>query len=89
MPAEAPNRPSTGCELRTCQTSTTTPTDIYGYCYIDPLAVEDDAEAATAAETIVANCPQTQQRLLRFAGTDVPTKGAIALIACLGANVQN
>ncbi len=64
-----------------CKASATTPTNQYGYCYIDP----EIADAAQAnAETLVASCPSTQRRLLRFAGENVPAKGAIALIACLG-----
>jgi hypothetical protein len=76
----------TGNDLDTCRTSASTPTNIYGYCYVDPLVAPPGQE--DAAETIVASCPSTQKRLLRFAGTDVPRKGSIALIACLGGNVQ-
>jgi hypothetical protein len=71
-----------------CKTSTTAPTDVYGYCYIDPELDADtpgEMMAKATAETLVQGCPSTQRRLLRFAGDNVPAKGAIALIACLGA----
>lgn len=71
----------TGQELQRCQSESATPTDIYGYCYVD-------ADVSSQAEAIVASCPATQKRLLRFAGADVPSRGSVALIACLGANVQ-
>jgi hypothetical protein len=71
-----------GAELRRCQTDGSTPTDIFGYCYVDPSTASDADRAAQ--DTIVASCPDTQKRLLRFAGDNVPAKGAVALIACLG-----
>jgi hypothetical protein len=77
-----------GDPLRRCQRDASTPTDIYGYCYVDPAAATDPAEKA-AQDAIVASCPDTQKRLLRFAGDGVPAKGAVALIACLGATVQS
>ncbi|HEY8944051.1 MAG TPA: hypothetical protein VIM73_07310, partial [Polyangiaceae bacterium] len=76
-----------GANFRRCIEEVTTPSDIHGYCYVDPTASPDD-RARMAAEQIVASCPNTQRRLLRFAGDNVPAKGAVALIACLGANVQ-
>ena len=40
----------TGNELKQCQESVTTPTNIYGYCYIDPEAAPTpEAEAAATA----------------------------------------
>lgn len=77
----------TGPELERCQREPTTPNNIYGYCYVDPSSALDDAGEA-AADTIVAGCPATQRRLLRFTGDNVPAKGAVAMIACLGANIQ-
>ncbi|MFZ5894382.1 MAG: hypothetical protein ACOY0T_25190 [Myxococcota bacterium] len=73
-----------GDNLRTCQTAPTPPGGITpGYCYVDPsTAMGADQEAQNA---IVASCPATQKRLLRFVGDNTPAKGAIAMIACLGA----
>lgn len=51
-----------------------------GYCYID-----DPASPA------LMNCPANEKRLLRFVSdgmTQVPAQGAIAFIACLGANID-
>ncbi|HEY8943860.1 MAG TPA: hypothetical protein VIM73_06355 [Polyangiaceae bacterium] len=73
--------------LRRCQTEPATPANIHGYCYVDP-AEAQNADAKAAASTLVENCPNTQRRLLRFTGEDVPAKGAVAFIACLGGNVQ-
>jgi hypothetical protein len=76
-----------GPDLHTCQTAPTPPGSLTpGYCYVDPeTALDTDKEAQKA---IVAPCPATQRRLLRFAGANTPAKGAIAMIACLGATVQ-
>jgi hypothetical protein len=76
----------TGNDLNTCQTSPSAPTNIYGYCYVDPTTT-DDPGRKTAEEAIVAACPASQKRLLRFAGDGVPAKGSIAMIACLGSTV--
>ena len=77
----------TDTNLARCQSETTTPTDIYGYCYVDPSTAMDGSPAQNAQNQIVASCPPTQKRLLRFTGENVPAKGAIAMIACLGATV--
>ena len=76
----------TGANLDRCQGETTTPTDIYGYCYVDP-STAMDAASMNAQNQIVASCPDTQKRLLRFTGENVPAKGSIAMIACLGATI--
>ena len=76
----------TGDDLVACQTGTAEPTEPKGYCYVDgnPAEGEDpNSQAVTARKAIVASCPASQPRLLRFA-TEVPQKGAVAFIACLG-----
>jgi hypothetical protein len=76
----------TGDDLTNCQTQQAEPTSPKGYCYVDgnPAPGEDPGSNDVAARRqIVANCPASQPRLLRFA-TEVPQKGAIAFIACLG-----
>jgi hypothetical protein len=73
-----------GGNLYRCQTDTTTPTDIAGYCYVDPSAAADP-DLANKQNQIVAGCPDSQKRLLRFTGDNVPAKGSVAMIACLGA----
>lgn len=76
----------TGNNLNRCQTETTTPTDIAGYCYVDPSTTTGDA--ADKQNQIVAGCPDSQKRLLRFTGDNVPAKGSVAMIACLGASIR-
>jgi hypothetical protein len=70
-----------GDELETCQSAPLTPSDISGFCYVDP------AETATpdgedAAETIVSLCPEEKRRMLRFAGRDVPSYGSTVMLFC-------
>ncbi len=71
-----------GEELARCQSEPTAPADIYGYCYVDPEG--STGMAKMQKETIVASCPASQKRLLRFTGENVPAKGSVAMIACLG-----
>ncbi|HET9933980.1 MAG TPA: hypothetical protein VFQ35_24925, partial [Polyangiaceae bacterium] len=79
-----------GGDLDTCQTAPQPPGNITpGYCYVDPSTADEGSQKRAAQEAIVASCPATQKRLLRFAGENTPAKGAIAMIACLGANVQD
>jgi len=74
-------------DLHTCQTAATPPGGITpGYCYVDPSQANPADKAGEDA--IVASCPSTQKRLLRFVGDNTPAKGAIAMIACLGATVH-
>ena len=66
-----------GGDLDTCRNSATDPMmGVYGYCYVD--------ENAGAAETLLADCPESEQQIIRFMGQDVPRPRAIAFIACLG-----
>jgi hypothetical protein len=43
--------------------------------------------AAPAGPQLLADCPDTQQQIIRFMGDDVPKAGAIGFIACFGASV--
>ncbi|MEI9954672.1 MAG: hypothetical protein WDO74_38310 [Pseudomonadota bacterium] len=61
-----------GDNLKACQTNQGAPP---GYCYVDK------------DPTLLKNCPENQQQLLRFVDDSVnptPAKGAVAFIACLG-----
>ena len=49
----------------------------HGYCY-----VKDGEDGANPLLT--ADCPDTQQQIIRFMGNDVPRPRALAFIACLG-----
>lgn len=46
-----------------------------GYCYVDPAK-------GLGNELLVANCPSTQKRLLRFVGNNTPVKNSITFVAC-------
>jgi hypothetical protein len=87
-----PDDPADANNLRQCQTQTSTPTDIYGYCYVDPSALDPvntpNYDSLEQAEQSIVNCPKSQQRLLRFAGSEVPKRGAVAMIACLGSTLN-
>jgi hypothetical protein len=67
-----------------------------GYCYVDPTLL--DAEGHPLAgenESLVAKCPSTQRRILRFVGNQptaeggsaVPLRGALVFSACQGASI--
>ena len=59
-----------------------------GYCYVDG-KIQNPPAAVTDA---LSKCPANQQQLLRFVtGSNMvptPAQGAVAFIACLGANVE-
>ena len=71
-----------GAQLNTCQTSATDPMDIYGYCYVD-------GNNPAHNDQLVADCPDTQQQIIRFLGPDVPRPKALGFIACLGGSVTS
>ena len=53
--------------------------DVAGYCYV----------AATLDQSIgnpdlVRGCPESEKRMLRFAGKNVPAQGAHVFIGCAG-----
>ena len=78
----------TGGNLGICQNATdgTENTAIpAGYCYVDP------ANGAGTNLDVVAKCPETQRRILRFAGNNpsggghpVPLPGSFVFTACQG-----
>ena len=65
-----------GAELTSCQAGNEA-SDVYGYCYVD-----EDQHIGDPA--LVEKCPDTQKRLLRFAGEGVPAAGSTLVMACLG-----
>jgi hypothetical protein len=71
----------TGAELSQCQTDATDNGMINGYCYVD--------STSPAADVLLADCPESQQQIIRFMGPDVPRPRAVAFIACLGGTVQS
>lgn len=48
-----------------------------GYCYVDPQLGLGDA-------SLVASCPPSERRLLRFVGKETPRNGAVVLVGCAG-----
>jgi hypothetical protein len=71
----------TGAELNDCQ-NTEIPGNITGYCYVD------EAQGIGNPE-LLAKCPATQRRILRFVdpNSNTPQKGAVTFIACIGASL--
>ena len=49
----------------------------YGYCYIDE-------QQGIGNPELVASCPASEKRILRFVGENVPATGATVFIACAG-----
>jgi hypothetical protein len=68
-------------ELADCQNLTPEPAKA-GYCYINAAPNEEPV----GEPALVAECAPDSKRLLRF-GAGSPAKGAIALVACLGASL--
>lgn len=68
-----------GAQLASCQNDATTPENIYGYCYI-----ADSQGQEIGNKDLLANCPESEKRLLRFVGDNVPAQGALTFIACAG-----
>jgi hypothetical protein len=78
-------------ELTTCRTQPTAPQSMNGYCYVDPAASEangEDPAIVAGEEALVATCPETQRRILRFLGSNLPARDGLAFIACIGAAVS-
>jgi hypothetical protein len=77
-----------GADLNTCQTGDENAALGLppGYCYIDPAA-------GVGSEGLVANCPETQRRILRYVGNNindnkvVPLAGSTVFTACQGSAV--
>jgi hypothetical protein len=67
-----------GADLTACQTETTVSSDLYGFCYVDP-------ENGAGSEALVAQCPETQRRILRFLGDNLPARDSATFAVCGGA----
>jgi hypothetical protein len=66
-----------GAALNTCRTNLDASTQAPAFCYVDP-------DKGLGDPALVQNCPTTKRGLLRFVGTDTPTQGSIAYMACMG-----
>ncbi|MBN1609397.1 MAG: hypothetical protein JW940_22390, partial [Polyangiaceae bacterium] len=69
----------TGEQLNECQNLQTTGESVFGYCY-----VADTPDQQIGNPDLLANCPESEKRLLRFVGENVPAGGAVTFIACAG-----
>ncbi|HET9932407.1 MAG TPA: hypothetical protein VFQ35_17000, partial [Polyangiaceae bacterium] len=77
-----------GSELLACQSAPTPPSAIAsGFCYVDP-AQASEPTLSLAESQVVANCPSSQKRMVRFLGADTPAKDAVVSIACTGQTAQ-
>jgi hypothetical protein len=82
-----------GADLQTCQNTAGVLTSPIGYCYVeDAQPYADPMNPVAGPEdignpAIVAPCPGSSKRLLRFVGDNTPAKGSVAVIACLGASL--
>jgi hypothetical protein len=73
-------------DLERCRKTPEGLSDKQGYCYVDDTLAPGEQptdENVRARLASIAECPATQRRLLRFS-SEVPAKGAVALIACMG-----
>ncbi len=66
-----------GTPLSDCRSTKDPGTQPPGYCYVDP-------EKGLGDPALVAACPSTGRRVLRFVGADTPRRGSITYMACLG-----
>ncbi len=68
--------------VRGCEFDDPPPAALAGYCYID--------EAQKIGNSaLVAACPASQKRKLRFVGENTPASGATTFIACAGASAED
>jgi hypothetical protein len=81
---------ATGSDLTTCETNANDPPvnpqtnqAVNGWCYVDATIGQSPA-AEAAAQKITKNCPQTEQRLIRFVGKGQPDSGSTLFITCEG-----
>jgi len=77
-----------GEELTACQTQVNTPVttsagDVNGWCYVDATTIPPTGDPA-----IVASCPATERRIIRFVGTGEAQAGATLFIICSGEQAQ-
>jgi hypothetical protein len=68
--------PLTGPGLDACQNGNEDATS-FGYCYVDPAQ-------GIGNPALVAGCPASNQRSLRFVGDGLPANGSTLFVACIG-----
>ena len=101
LPQET-NSGSTAGALDTCQSGDDAAASKLppGFCYVDPALLDSNGNPIAGTNTdLVAKCPDTQKRIIRFAGNDptdqatggeaVPLTGALVFTACQGSALQS
>jgi hypothetical protein len=79
----------TGDGLLLCEGSLDDPGTAFGFCYVD-LAIDSNGDGKPDANpALLAECKDTEKRMLRFLGADVPASDALAFIACEGATAPD
>jgi hypothetical protein len=73
--------PLAGDELTACQSGNEDAAS-FGYCYIDPAQ-------GIGNPALVAGCPATTQRSLRFVGDGLPANGSYTFMACIGSTFDD
>jgi hypothetical protein len=68
-----------GADRDRCQNDASEMEDALGYCY-----VADTADQQIGNPKLVEQCRESEKRLLRFAGRNVPAQGSTVFIACAG-----
>ena len=69
----------TGAELVACQEQAQEPPGIDGWCYVDAAG-----QPPIGNPEIVASCPDTEKRIIRFVGDGQGATGATLFITCTG-----
>jgi hypothetical protein len=83
----------TGQELLECLTSGAVAGNLNGYCYVDPEQAAENAlydgvistseqDMIALESALVASCKETERRVLRFLGSNVPARDSLAFLSC-------
>lgn len=75
-------------ELYACQNELTPAPSVNGFCFIDQTRTDaSGAPAPLGNPAIVAECPASDPRLLRFVGAATPASGASVFLGCSGTSL--
>ena len=75
-------------ELYACQNALTPAPSVNGFCFIDQTRTDaSGAPAPLGNPAIVAECPASDPRLLRFVGAATPASGASVFLGCSGTSL--
>ena len=74
------NQATPGPDLTACVTQANVPSNVTGWCYIDP------GQNTSHNADIVATCPPANKRLIRFVGDQIPIPGSLTFLQCVGAS---